>query len=319
MLENSRAFLIPTYPDRGISFARGEGAYLVDEQGKRYLDLGSNYGINIFGYAHPRITNALTDQLSKLVNLHGSFSAEIRSQAARRLVEFCGGKLQKVYFANSGAEAVEAALKFAKLATGKTHFVAMKNGYHGKTLGALSATGGEKYRQPFLPLLWEFSHVPFGDIDALFEVLSPDTAAVILEPIQGEGGVRTAPAEYFNDLQSLCREKGILIIVDEIQTGAGRTGHFLAGELYGLKPDLLCLGKGLAGGIPIGVTIVIEEIARAIPLHLHTSTFGGNPLACAGILAVLNELSNPQVLQEVRALGDYFLKSLCSLHHSTII
>ncbi len=319
MLEDKRSFLIPTYPDRGISFERGERAYLIDGQGRRYLDLGSNYGINIFGYSHPRITDALVDQLGKLVNLHGSFSTDIRSLAARRLVEFCGRGLEKVYFANSGAEAVEAALKFARLATGKCHFVAMKNGYHGKTLGALSATGGEKYRQPFLPLLWEFSHVPFGDISGLSEILRPDTAALLVEPVQGEGGVRTAPAEYFAELQSLCRRKGILLIVDEIQTGAGRTGRFLAGELYGLRPDLLCLGKGIAGGIPIGVTIASREIAEAVPLHAHTSTFGGNPLAAAGILAVLDELSHPELLAEIRSLGEYFLQSLCELHYQEIV
>ncbi|MBI2036513.1 aspartate aminotransferase family protein [Candidatus Microgenomates bacterium] len=311
-------YLVASYPNRGVTFVEGKGAYLIEKSGRKYLDFASNYGVSIFGYQYPSITRALKKQLSKIVNIHGSFGSDARDEAAKLLVSHCNGKLQRVFFSSSGSEAMEAALKFAKLASGKTHFVAMEEGYHGKTLGGLSATGSLKYRQQFEPLLWSFAHVPFGDKDALVKSVNKDTAAVILEPVQGEGGINLAPKGYLQFVQKLCNEKGILLIVDEIQTGIGRTGTFLAGEQFGLKPDILCLGKGLAGGIPIGATLVTEEIAQTIPLHVHTSTFGGNPLACAGILAVLKEFEDGKVLKHVREMGDYFLAKLKTLKHPKI-
>jgi len=310
---------VNAYPNRGITFVRGEGIYLIDEKGEKYLDVGSNYGVNIFGYQYPRITKALEEQLHRLINLHGSLNSEVRQRAAESLVERCGGKLARVFFSNSGAEAIEAALKFTRLATGKSRFIAMEHGYHGKTLGALSATDGEKYRAPFLPLLWEFTHVRFGDIEAVQQKLRDDTAAIIVEPVQGEGGIWPAPPEFFASLQALCTERGVLLIVDEIQTGLGRTGTFLACEQYGLTPDILCLGKGLAGGMPIGVTLVSETIAQRIPVHVHTTTFGGNPLVCAGIIAVLDELQDEKVFSHVRDAGGYFLEQLRTLRHASIV
>lgn len=312
-------YLIASYPNRGITFVRGDGLYLIDQKGKKYLDFGSNYGVNIFGYKHKIITQALENQLHKLINLHGSFTSDVRSLAAEKLVERCDGKLSRVFFSNSGAEAIETALKFARLKTGKSHFIAMEKGYHGKTLGALSATGGDKYRKPFEPLIWNFTHVPFGDINAVKSQISDKTAAVVIEPIQGEGGIIIPPKIYLQTLQKLCQQKNILLIVDEIQSGLGRTGTFLATEQFGLEPDILCLGKGLAGGIPIGATLVTEQIAQKIPVHIHTSTFGGNPLACAGIIAVLEQLDNKKLLNHVKEIGKYFLKNLQKIKHSNII
>lgn len=312
-------YLVNSYPNRGVTFIDGKGVYFIEKNGDRYLDLGSNYGVSIFGYQHPAITKALANQLNKITNIHGSFGSDVRNEAARLLVNRCNGKLVRVFFSSSGSEAMEAALKFAKLAMGKTHFVAMEGGYHGKTLGGLSATASLKYRQQFEPLLWSFAHVPFGDKKTLAESVNKDTAAVILEPVQGEGGIIIPPKGYLPFVQKLCTEKGILLITDEIQTGVGRTGTFLAGEQFGLTPDILCLGKGLAGGIPIGATLVTEEIAQKIPLHVHTSTFGGNPLACAGIVAVLKELENGKVLKHVKEMGDYFLSKLKTLKHPKIV
>ena len=309
----AKNYLVASYPNRGVIFVRGRGVYLISDNGDKYLDLGSNYGVNIFGYNHPAITAALDEQLRRLINLHGSFNSGVRMQAARLLVDRCGGRLSRVFFSNSGAEAIEGALKFARLATGKSRFVAMAGSYHGKTLGALSATSGDKYRVSFQPLLWDFTHVPFGDKSVFLSSITNATAAIILEPIQGEGGVVPAPQGFLEFIQKICREKEILLIVDEIQTGLGRTGTFLAGEQYGLVPDILCLGKGLAGGIPVGATLVSESIAQKIPLHLHTSTFGGNPLACAGILAVLNEFNNVNFPNHIKAMGDYFLSQLKQL------
>ena len=315
----SKNVFVASYPNRGVTFIKGDGVYLFDQNGEKYLDLGSNYGVNIFGYNHPAITKALHQQLDKLVNLHGSFNSTVRSQAAEKLLEVTGGKLSKIFFSNSGAESTEAALKFAKVATGKSHFIAMKNSYHGKTLGALSATAGDKYRNPFLPLLWNFTHVNFGNIEELKSQITQNTGAIIIEPVQGEGGIYVAPHEFYSELQDICDKQNILLIVDEIQTGVGRTGSFLACEQFGLKPDILCLGKGLAGGIPIGVTLVTEEISNKIPVHIHTSTFGGNPLACAGILAVLKELDNGKLFAEAKKMGKYFLDQLKSINNPKII
>lgn len=312
-------YLVSSYPNRGINFVRGEGVYLFSQDGEKYLDLGSNYGVNIFGYHHPAITKALHYQLDKLVNLHGSFGSLIRNQAAEKLIQQCDGKLSRIFFSNSGAEAMEAALKFTKVSTGKSHFIAMKNSYHGKTLGALSATSGDKYRNPFMPLIWNFTHVDFGNIEALKAQITEKTAAIILEPVQGEGGIYVTDKEYFRQIQALCLKKDILLIIDEIQTGVGRTGTFLASEQFGLKPDILCLGKGIAGGIPIGVTLVSETVAQKIPVHIHTSTFGGNPLACAGILAVLKEFENGKILDQVKKLGSYFLNHLKKINSNQIV
>lgn len=318
-INDSKNYLIALYPNRGITFTKGNGVYLYDQNGETYLDLGSNYGVNIFGYNHPSITKALQRQLNNLVNLHCSFNNHVRTQAAENLLKATSGRLSKIFFSNSGAEAIEAALKFARVATGKSHFIAMKNAYHGKTLGALSATGGDRYRNPFLPLLWNFTHVSLGDIEELQCSISSNTAAIMIEPVQGEGGIHVAPQEFYSQLQDICLRRNILLIVDEIQTGVGRTGTFLAGEQFGLKPDILCLGKGIAGGIPIGVTLVTREISSKIPMLIHTSTFGGNPLACAGILAVLKELENGKVFDEVKELGKYFLDQLKSINTPKII
>ncbi len=312
-------YFVPSYPDRGVTFVGGDGANLIEKNGTKYLDFGSNYGVSIFGYNHPRIIRALEDQLHRLVSLHGSFGSDIREEAARALVERCGGKISRVFFSNSGSEAVEAALKFAKVATGKSHFIAFDRSYHGKTLGALSATSGEKYRQPFEPLLWRFTHIPMGDKKSLEEAVSEETSAIIIEPVQGEGGLHTAGPEYLGYLQTLCTKKNILLIADEIQCGTGRTGTFLASERNGLAPDIVCLGKGVAGGVPVGVTLVSESVAASIPFHVHTTTFGGNPLTSAGIVAVVKELEDGRVLQHVGDIGAYFLKELKTLTHPSIV
>lgn len=306
----AKNYLVASYPNRGISFVEGSGMYLRNKNGEKYLDLGSNYGVSIFGYGRPSITKALTDQLNSLVNLHGSFNNPKRTDAARELVAKCKGKMSRVFFSNSGAEAIEAALKFTRMSTGKQHFIALIDSYHGKTLGALSATSGDKYRHAFEPLVWNFSHLSITDHQLLASSVTENTAALILEPVQGEGGIHVFKEADMQFVQKLCDEKNILLIVDEIQTGAGRTGKFLASEHYGLRPDIICLGKGIAGGIPIGVTLISEEIALKIPMHVHTSTFGGNPLAMAGILAVLSEFEDVSLIKHISAMGDYFLREL---------
>lgn len=316
---SQKNYFVTSYPDRGITLVDGTGPYLIEKNGTKYLDFGSNYGVSIFGYNQPRITRTLEDQLHRLVSLHGSLGSDVREEAAKLLVSRCGGKLSRVFFSNSGSEAVEAAIKFARVATGKSHFVAFEGGYHGKTLGSLSATSGEKYRHAFEPLLWSFTHIPLGDKNRLNEAVSEETAAIIIEPVQGEGGIREASADFLRYIQKLCRDNHMLLIADEIQCGTGRTGTFLASERYGLTPDIVCLGKGIAGGMPVGVTMVSGAVAARIPLHLHTSTFGGNPLTSAGIVAVLTEFDDPALLTHIGDTGAYFLRELKTLSHPGIV
>lgn len=304
-----QATLANTYVNRGLTLVRGEGAFLYDEKDRPYLDLMSNYGVNVFGYRHPVITKALTEQLNKLTTLHASFANDVRAQASLALVKRCGSNFVQVYWSNSGAEAIEAALKFAVLKTGKKRFIVCDHGYHGKTLGALSATAGEKYKKPFEPLLWNFVSIPFQDSNALMQVITDETAAFIIEPIQGEGGIYVPSSDYLAEVRRICDEKRILLIIDEIQTGVGRTGAFLASHHANVQADIVCLGKGLAGGIPVGATVFTEAIGAAIPKHMHTSTFGGNPLACAGVLATLS-LVDENTLEWVSLLGQRFIARL---------
>ena len=314
----SKNVFVASYPNRGVTFIKGDGVYLFDQNGEKYLDLGSNYGVNIFGYNHPAITKALHQQLDKLVNLHGSFNSTVRSQAAEKLLEVTGGKLSKIFFSNSGAESTEAALKFAKVATGKSHFIAMKNSYHGKTLGALSATAGDKYRNPFLPLLWNFTHVNFGNIEELKSQITQNTGAIIIEPVQGEAGVIVPDEGYLKKAFDLCKSKNVLLICDEVQTGLGRTGKMLASDHENVKPDILILGKALSGGVmPISAVLARDEIMLSIKPGEHGSTFGGNPLACKVAIASLQVLVDEKLADNAEHLGKIFREEMTSLMQKT--
>ncbi len=304
-----KSYMVETYVNRGITFLKGEGCYLFDISGEKYLDLMTNYGVNIFGHAHPKIIRKLKEQMDKLTTLHCSFSNDVRAFAAEKIVKRCGKGLSKVYFSNSGAEAIESALKFAVLATGKKKFISCLGSYHGKTLGALSATSNKKYKAPFEPLLWDFNFIPYNDLNLIEDIMDDSFAAFIVEPIQGESGVIIPDKGFLREAKSICENKGVIMIVDEIQTGTGRTGSFLASEDEIDFYDIVCLGKGLAGGLPVGVTLISKEISDKIKKSIHTSTFGGNPLVCAGIIATI-ELLNEEVLSHVREIGDYFLNQI---------
>ena len=304
-----RKYSVNTYPDRGLTFVKGEGPYLIDESDEHYLDLMTNYGVNIFGYNHPTIVNRLKHQVEHLTTLHGSFNNDVRALAAKALVNRCGGGVSRVYLSNSGAEAIEAALKFAILATGKKKFICCRNNYHGKTLGALSASDNKKYKAPFEPLLWDFHPIEFNNLQQLENTIDDQVGAFLVEPIQGEGGINVPDSDYIRRAKQICEANGVLMILDEIQTGMGRTGFFLASHMDKMSYDLVCLGKGLAGGIPVGATLVSEEIASKISKTIHTSTFGGNPLAGAGILATL-ELLDDALLSRVLKIASHFLKVL---------
>lgn len=310
-------YIVNTYPNRGLTFTHGKGMYLYDIYNNEYIDMMSNYGVNIFGYSHPIITKALSDQLHNLVNLHGSFNNDIRSIAAQKIIEKCGTELTQVYFSNSGAEANEAALKFIALVTGKKKIIACVHSYHGKTIGALSLTHGEKYRKPFEPFPWNVEFIEYNNITALKKAVDGKTAAIILEPVQGEGGVLVPAKNYLQLVKKLCTDKNIVLVFDEIQSGCGRTGKFLSCQWEGVAPDILTLGKGIAGGLPIGLTLVTAKIAIKIPRNIHTSTFGGNPLTCAGIIATL-DLLNENQLTHIQEMGAYFINQLKTVHSPLI-
>lgn len=311
-------YTVNTYVNRGVTFIKGEGIYLYDEVGNKYLDIMSNYGVNIFGHADKEIIKQLERQLRLITTLHGSFNNDKRAEASELLIKRSGQTYTNVYWCNSGTEANEAALKFAVAATGKKKVITCDHGYHGKTLGSLSVTSGEKYRKPFLPLLWQVEFIPHDDPHAFEKVIDNNTAAFIVEPIQGEGGIYVPDKNYLKKVRQICDRHGVILIVDEVQTGMGRTGSFLCSQKSGIEADILTLGKGLAGGIPVGATLVNQKIGNAIFKGLHTSTFGGNPLACAGVVATLNKIDG-RLLKHVTKMGAYFMKKLKTIKSSSVL
>ncbi|PIP63359.1 aspartate aminotransferase family protein [Candidatus Roizmanbacteria bacterium CG_4_9_14_3_um_filter_33_18] len=311
-------YTVNTYVNRGITFVRGEGVYLYDDAGNKYLDMMSNYGVNIFGHGDKQILKQLEQQLRLLTTLHGSFNNDKRAEASEMLIKRSGQSYTNVYWCNSGAEANEAAMKFAVVATGKKKIITCDHGYHGKTLGALSVTYGEKYRKPFLPLLWHVEFIPHDDLEALKKTIDKDTAAFIVEPIQGEGGIYVPDKNYLKKVRQICDERGVILIIDEVQTGMGRTGSLLCSQQFGVEADILTLGKGLAGGIPIGATLINNKVSTVIFKGLHTSTFGGNPLACAGVIATLDKIEG-SLLKHITEMGSYFIKELKKIKSSSIL
>ena len=305
------------YGKRPITLVRGQGTTVWDENGRTYLDCAAGIGVANVGHCHPQVVSAITAQAAQLITCQEMFYNDQRARFQARLVSVLPGNLNRVYLCNSGTEAVEAALKFARLSTGRPGIVAAMRGFHGRTLGALSATHKKAYRQPFAPLLNHFSHIPFGNLARLEAAINEQTAAVILEIVQGEGGVRLADPNFFTAASRLCRERGALLIIDEVQTGYGRTGTLFACDHYDLVPDLICLGKAMAGGLPMGAVGVGPRVQNLAP-GLHGSTFGGNPLACAAATAVLDIFAQTDLSSRAATLGEQFRKRLESLNHPLI-
>lgn len=303
---------IPLHADRGISLVRGEGSYLWDSNGRRYLDLMTNYGVNLLGHSHPQVTAAIQKQAAMLTNAHQSFGSPVREEFIEALGAVLPPELRRISFGNSGAEAVEAALKYARAATGRTGIVATHRAYHGRTFGALAATADAKYRDPFAPMLEGVRHVPFDNLDALDQALDTSIAAVIVEPIQGEGGVRVPAEGYLRGLRERCDTHGILLICDEVQTGF-RTGAPFAFSREGIVPDVLCLSKSIASGLPMGVTVTTETVSERIPKGSHGSTFAGNPLVCAAGAATLRILADERLHRGSSAAGDRFQERVRAL------
>ncbi|TVR75562.1 MAG: aspartate aminotransferase family protein [Sphaerobacteraceae bacterium] len=307
----------PLYAKRGLALVRGEGAYLYDSDGNKYLDMMSNYGVAILGHAHPKHTAAIQHQAATLISCHQSFANDQRSEFLQTLAGMLPDQLESIFLSNSGTEAVEAALKFAWVSTGKSKLVATKRAYHGRTMGALSATGEKKYRDPFAGSLAQAEHVTFGDLEALDATVDDDTAAIVLEPIQGEGGIHVAPPGYLASVKEIAQQRGARLVFDEIQTGF-RTGKLAACEHDHVTPDILVLAKGLAAGVPIGATAVTKEIAESLGGGVHGTTFGGNPLASAAGLATLNAINDEDLFTKSAEVGDYLLQRLNALQHPKI-
>ena len=281
---------------------RGEGAYLFDAAGNRYLDAMSNYGVASLGHAHPRFTAAMVAQLGLLTTGHQSFGSDIRAELLTEIATIAPEGLPRSFLSNSGAEAVEAALKFAQAFTGKQGLVAAKRGYHGRTLGALSATADKKYREPFEPLPIPAAHVAWNAPEAIEAEINDGTAAIILEPIQGEGGIHVGSPEYLQAVREIATRKGVLLIVDEIQSGF-RTGAPFASVAAGITPDIIVTAKALGNGFPIGLTLVTEEISASLPGGAHGSTFGGNPLAARAATETLRIYREDGIFEHSAALG----------------
>jgi acetylornithine/N-succinyldiaminopimelate aminotransferase len=320
--------LLPTYERSPILFVGGEGAYLIDEHGDRYLDLLSGIGVNALGYRHPAIEEAIARQSRALIHTSNLFFHEGQAELALRLTERTG--LDRIFFANTGTEAWEGALKVARAHAGLlrsegrtigTKFLALEQSFHGRTFGSVSTTYKAKYREPFGPVVPGVDFVHFNDVADLRAKFSNEVCAILVEPIQGEGGIRPLTQEFFTEARSLASSTGALLIVDEIQAGLGRTGKWCAYQHYGIQPDVTTLAKPLAGGVPLGAVLCTEESARSIHAGMHGTTFGGGPLACAVGVAVIDAIEKEGLLHNVTQVGEYFQTQLRDLagRHDAII
>jgi len=293
-----------------VTVEKGKGSHVWDVDGKEYIDCMGGYGVALVGHQNERVVKAIKEQVDKIITVHSSLYNKTREEFLKILIGLAPKNLTQVHLNNSGAEAIEAAIKFARKFTGKKGMVAMKGSYHGKTFGALSLTFHPKYRKAFQPLVEKVSFASFGDIESLRSVIDDDTAFVILEPIQGESGIIVAPDGFLQDVRKLCDEKGILLIFDEIQSGLGRTGRLWACDHWNTAPDIMCLAKGIAGGVPMGATLVRADILAIINKGEHSSTFGGNPLSCAAGIAALKALTEDGLVENSEKMGKIFREGL---------
>jgi LysW-gamma-L-lysine/LysW-L-ornithine aminotransferase len=313
--------LIPLYQKFPIEIVRGSGALIYDSRGREYIDLSGGYGVAIVGHSNPRVAEAISEQARKLITCHGSLYNDSRERYLSLLSKYLPTGLSRVFFSNSGAEANEAAIKFAKKVTGRASVVAFTGSYHGKTHGALSATWNQKYRKPFEPLVQGVRFSPFGNLEKAREAIDETTAAVLVEPIQGESGIHVPPDEFLPGLRDATKSKGAVLIFDEVQSGFGRTGKIWACENWGVSPDILTASKGIAGGYPFAITATTESISTVMKPGEHTSTFGGNPLGCAAAYAALDFLISERILEKTLSDGEYFRAQLEAIRtkHPTVV
>ena len=296
-----------------VTIEKGSGAHVWDTNNKEYIDCMGGYGVALVGHRNERVVSAIKSQLDKIITVHSSLYNKTREEFLETLFKVAPQGLAQVHLNNSGAEAIEAAIKFARKFTGKKGMIAMNGSYHGKSMGALSITFNPKYRKSFQPLVDTVTFSPFGDIESLRSKIDADTGFIILEPIQGESGIHVAPDGFLQDVRKICDENGILLIFDEIQAGLGRTGRMWASEHWNTVPDILCIAKGIAGGVPMGVTMVKPDILDCISKGEHSSTFGGNPLSCAAGTATLQALTQDGLVDNAEKMGKLFRTGLEAL------
>lgn len=303
-----KKFVMQTYTRQPIALSHGKGALVWDVDGNEYIDCFAGIAVSNVGHAHPKVALALCYQSQRLIHSSNIYYTKEQAELAKLLTQI--SRHDRVFFANSGAEANEAAIKLARKFTGKGEIISADDSFHGRTLATVTATGTAKYSEPFKPLPEGFKHVPFGDIKALAEAITDDTAAVIIEAIQGEGGINLPPEGYLKDVESLCDQRDVLFILDEVQTGFGRTGEMFASDLYDIQPDMTTVAKALGGGYPIAALLANERIAKGFEAGDHGTTFGGNPLGCAAAIAAIEVLQDENLPHKAKELGDYFIDKL---------
>ena len=311
--------LAKTYNRFPIMLVKGSGTKVWDSDGKEYTDFLAGVAVNLLGHAHPNLAKSISEQAGKLIHCSNFYYNEPQVKYAQKLSEFLPKGISKTFFCNSGTEAVEGAIKLARRATGKTDIIYMKNSFHGRTFGALSATGTARFQDPFKPLVPGFHQVPYQDIDAIKTKITNKTAAIIVEPIQGEGGINIPKKDYLIELRDLCDEQGVLLFFDEVQSGFGRCGYFFASEYFGVVPDIMTMGKAIAGGFPMGAIAAKNEVIDKFVPGDHASTFGGNPLACTAALATLNVIIEEKLIEKSKELGKYFLDKLKKYESSALV
>ncbi|MCC7576885.1 MAG: acetylornithine transaminase [Methanomethylovorans sp.] len=304
--QKDAAHVMQTYGRQQIVLASGKGAVVRDINGVEYIDCVAGIAVNNVGHCHPRVVEAIRSQAEKLIHVSNLYYTEVQANLAEELVKLTG--MGRAFFCNSGAEAVEAAMKLARVVTGKTDFIAAERSFHGRTMGSLSVTYKEMYRAPFKPLVQEEIFVPYDNADAMEEAITGNTAAIIIEPIQGEGGIHVPSEGYLQEMRRICDEHGILLIFDEVQTGFGRTGKWFCKDHFGIQPDIMCMAKAMGGGFPMGGIVAKEGITFS--KGQHASTFGGNPLACAAALGSIAAIKEDGLLERTTELGKYFMDKL---------
>jgi acetylornithine/LysW-gamma-L-lysine aminotransferase len=306
-------YLANVFSKKPVVFTRGKGALLWDINGKEYVDCSSSYGVALLGHCHPKVVAAIQVQAEQLITCHSCYYNDKRAEFVEKLVKITPKGLDKAFLSNSGAESVECAIKLARKATGKPEIIALMGAFHGKTMGALSATWDKKYREPFMPLIPEIKHVAPDNAEKIREAITDKTAAVLMEPIRGEGGVRVPPDGYLQAVREICDEKGVLLIFDEVQTSFGRTGKLFGCQNWNVTPDVMCLAKPFAGGLPIGITVAKENIMSAFKLGEHSTTFSGSPLVCAAGCAAIDALLEEKLVDKAAVNGKYFKSQLEAL------
>ncbi len=317
--ETSSKYLFQNYGRADLSFTHGKGCYLYDTEGKEYLDLVSGIAVNSIGYSHPEWVKAVQDQVAKMVHVSNLYYVEEQAKLAEKIASITPGELNRTLFVNSGAEANEGALKLAVRYTGKKKVLSALNGFHGRTSAALGATGQTKYQQSFEPLISDaFDYYDYGDCESVKSKMSKDVAAVIVEPVQGEAGVRTAPKEFFETIRDVCTDNGTLMIVDEVQTGIGRTGQWYGIQNFDVVPDIITMAKALGGGTPIGAVTSTEEISKVMTPGTHGTTFGGNPLVTASGCAVIDIMKKEKLVENSHDLGAKWMEELKSVKSDKI-